>query len=155
MSKLKMSREDYDYEVQFDGGIGPKNPGGVASCAIVVCRKGVAIHCQSRVVGKPPNTSNNLAEYEAVVLGLEYLNEKKGSVIFVGDSQMVCGQMNKLWTGKAAKWKPRPDKIYWPSFEKARRLALRRKEPVRFMWVPREQNSVCDELSRRARQIIK
>lgn len=142
----------WDYEVQFDGAISPVNPGGVASYGIIIRSKGKDIYSDSAVVGSGQEMSNNVAEYAGVVAALGFLEDKMGSVLFCGDSMMVVSQMNKLWSDgyPARAWKKRPGKLYWPWFVKARELALRRTEVVKFCWMPREENWRCDELSKAA-----
>jgi ribonuclease HI len=144
--------QHFTYQAWFDGSIQPINPGGTAAWGCIIRSSDEEIYRANGVVGTGPLMSNNVAEYAGVAAALEYLDGKSGTLLVSGDSQMVCSQMNKLWGGSrsARQWSHRPGRLYWPYFEKARTLALKRKELILFRWIPREQNWKCDELSRLA-----
>lgn len=85
--------------------------------------------------GRGPQRSNNIAEYRALTLLLERLQDlaatHRGQPYLVcGDSQLVIYQMLGRYRVKDAKLRP--------LHEAAKVLAGRL--PVSFRWVPREQN---------------
>lgn len=87
MTKVKVS-----VEIFSDGGA-RGNPGPAAS-AFVVMRDGKIIHKQSKYLGK---TTNNVAEYGAVVIALEWLLKSEHDIDLVNyyvDSELVCKQLN-------------------------------------------------------------
>ena len=136
------------YTLHFDGSCWP-NPAGVAAYGYVLqdTTKGV-LRQEHAVIGQGEGTSNNVAEFEAAFQGLcDYsrLPAKPGDVVEVlGDSDLVVKIMNKVW-------RPSQDKLYYPYFVKLDRLvrALRGEGvAISFRWVPREENTMCDDLSK-------
>lgn len=80
-----------------------------------------------------PARSNNIAEYQALILLLRRLREltgRRSRYLVQGDSQLVVYQMTGRYQVKDAKLLPLHDE--------ARRLASGL--PVAFRWVPREKN---------------
>ena len=87
-------------------------------------------------------TTNNVAEYQAVVHGLKKCLELKASEVTVkSDSQLMVRQMNGEYKVKAPRIKP--------LFDEARRL-VRQFLKVAFVHVPREENSHADALANEA-----
>ena len=136
------------HTLYFDGSCWP-NPGGVAAYGYVLqdTTKGV-LRQEHAVIGQGEGTSNNVAEFEAAFQGLcDYsrLPAKPGDVVEVlGDSDLVVKIMNKVW-------RPSQDKLYYPYYCKLAGLVreLREKEVViSFRWIPREENTECDDLSK-------
>lgn len=134
-------------EVYFDGLCQPINPGGIACYAFLVREKeGGLLHSGSGVAGKPmsPQSTNNVAEYTALIRALEWLDENgyaSRRIEVKGDSRLVIKQMN-------GEFKVRSKNIF-PLFQKA--VVLRKKfREISITWVPREQNSEADKLSERA-----
>jgi ribonuclease HI len=102
-----------------------------------IYNKSLAI--RKRVFGK--ETSNNVAEYLALLNGLNFLIERKlekSGIVVYGDSQLVIKQMNKDWGIKEGVYKPYAKEAYQLTW-KFRNL--------KFIWLPREQNSAADALS--------
>ena len=130
----------------FDGLCEPKNPSGVATYGYVVYKGCNKIHEGYGLVGAGmfgDDVSNNVAEYTAMIRGLEYLISfgYNIDVIVRGDSQLTIKQMQ----GKYAVRAKRLIKLH----EKAN--ALRKTiQKIAFEWVPRENNEEADLLSRRA-----
>jgi ribonuclease HI len=133
-------------KLYFDGACEPRNPGGVATWGIVVQDGDSVIHrdCGLACVPYTPEATNNVAEYTALIRGLEWclgnvpLTE---SLIVYGDSQLVVFQM----LGKYAVRSPR----VIPLYRKARSLASRFNK-IRFEWVRREKNEAADKMSKAA-----
>jgi len=130
--------------IYIDGLCEPVNPGGVATYSFVVFRNGEKIYQEARVVGSGEGMSNNVAEYAALVSALKWL-AKKGwqdeEIKFFSDSQLLVNQMSGLW------------ECHGGYYEKTRLEALELLNDfprVEFKWIPREENAIADELSRRA-----
>ena len=88
--------------VYTDGGA-RGNPGPAAS-AFVVTEDGKTIFKDSKFLGVE---TNNVAEYTAVLLAIEWLSDKKakGEIIINLDSQLVERQLNGFWKIKSPKLK--------------------------------------------------
>lgn len=135
------------YTLHFDGSCGPKNPGGTAAFAYTIHKNGLALTNGREVIGTGPAMSNNLAEFAGLGFALRRcsLLAKHGDIINVrGDSQLVINIMGGRWKAKA-------DKLYYPAYECAakelRYLRLSR-ILVNLDWIPREQNTEADILSK-------
>lgn len=127
-----------------DGLTEPVNPGGIACYGWVAYRDGERLAEGSAVVCSGPGATNNVAEYSAVIAGLEWLLKngyQREEVVVRSDSQLCIYQL----AGRYAVRSPR----LWPLFSRARELASQFRR-VRFEWVPRSRNAEADLLSRRA-----
>lgn len=91
------------------------------------------------LAGNP--VTNNFAEYTALAEAIRKLKELKieGDVVVKSDSQLLIGQMSKGWSVKGGG--------YLEKFKEARDL-VKEFGSIQFKWVPREQNSEADLLSR-------
>lgn len=132
--------------VYFDGACEPINPKGIATYGYVVYRDNQKIAEGSGLACEPFswNSSNNVAEYTALVKALEYLVENgltDKQVVVRGDSQLVIRQMIGWYSVKSERIKP--------LYEKAVELASKFKE-IEFEWIPREYNEEADNLSHKA-----
>ena len=86
--------------------------------------------------------TNNEAEYEALILGLEMaLARSERQVAFLLDSQIVIGQVAGCFAVRDAKLAPRR--------ERAARLLAQLPEAT-LVFVPREQNQLADALAAEA-----
>lgn len=122
--------------VYMDGLCEPRNPGGVACYGWIFSnRRGYGV--------VENNSTNNIAEYNALISVMKYLIQEgiTGPVEFRGDSKLVINQMNGLWKIK----KPHIQELV----TQAKKLS-KQFDTVSFTWVPREQNELTDELSRKA-----
>lgn len=84
------------------------------------------------------NTTNNVAEYKGLILGLKqlkYLNISK--VIVKGDSMLVINQMNGKYKVNA------PHLI--PLYNEVKKLI--KDIDITFLYIPREQNKEADQLA--------
>ena len=130
----------------FDGGCEPKNPGGVATfgwCAMtidndIIAKNNGVVHPYGH-----PMSTNNVAEYTALLKGLEYLRETKwsGELLVRGDSMLVIRAIEGRWRCKAPHLIP----IYKMCMD-----ILRTFDRYAAEWIPRKDNSFCDELSSKA-----
>ena len=112
------------------------NP-GAAGCGAVICdENGTVVKKLSRYLGY---ATNNVAEYEGLLMGLEGLIQLGRKKIRVqSDSQLLVRQLNGQYRVKDAKLKR--------LFERAMTL-LRRFDRVRILHVPRELNTLADRLA--------
>jgi ribonuclease HI len=131
------------YILYFDGACGPTNPGGHMGCGVAIKDKDkntiYTISKQFTPERFSGETSNNLAEYTALFLGLKWCLEHKITELHViGDSKLVIMQMKGHF------------KIKKGSYVKAalETIKLRDKfEKITFEHVKREFNTEADELS--------
>jgi len=131
-------------EVYIDGLCEPRNPGGVAAYGFVVLRDGEKLYEEGKVIGSGPTMSNNVAEYSALVASMRWLMDRqlaKEEIVFKTDSKLVARQMSGRWAVHGG--------LYVGKYAEAKRLA-REFSNARFVWIPREQNSEADGLSRKA-----
>lgn len=123
--------------VRVDGSCIP-NPGRMA-IGVVIYKDGDLIKKVNEIIG---NGTNNIAEYTAVIKGLE---EIKGidaqKVEFYCDSQLVVKQLNKQFKVK--------NKKIIELYQKVQKLLKEIKKPVSFIWNPREENQIADNLARK------
>ncbi|MCI4360988.1 MAG: ribonuclease HI family protein [Thermoplasmata archaeon] len=130
--------------VHFDGACQPPRAGGVATYGFTV--EGESLDHEEMGLAVPPwspSASNNVAEYVAAIRSLEYLRSKRfqGTVVLLGDSQLVVRQME-------GEYEVRSDRLQ-PYYAHLRRLVAEFVE-VRFEWIPRESNVRADALSKEA-----
>ena len=90
--------------------------------------------------------TNNIAEYEALILCLETIIEKKfdnyNKIEVFSDSQLICMQFNKKW-----KCKERSLSLL---LSKAHSLEKKITSSFSLTYIPREQNTVADKLAKEA-----
>ena len=129
----------------FDGACEPVNPGGTMGFGAVVTENGEIIW-QAAGLSPPKSkhgpTSNNVAEYVALLALLDYFIEAglTGCEIEVrGDSKLVVEQMTGNWQISQG--------LYVQASRQAQRLASRFSN-LRFLLIPREQNYLADALSK-------
>ena len=144
-------------EVYTDGACEPVNPGGYAAY-------GVYIHCQNKFggwdelykaskifvpkKGHEKETSNNVAEYSGLEDALMWLydvhlqNEK---ILYKSDSQLVIYQ-NSIDPRYHRRWSMKKG-FYLPIAHRCRKY-LASFPNIAFQWIPREENSLADELSK-------
>ena len=115
------------------------NP-GEAGCGAVICdANGAVVQELSRYLG---HATNNVAEYEALLIGLEaLLKSGKKQIRVQSDSQLLVRQLNGEYRVKDEKLKT--------LFERATSL-LRQFERCRILHVPREENKLADRLANKA-----
>ena len=85
-------------------------------------------------------TTNNEAEYEALLKGLELAKSLGAkSVLIQGDSQLVIGQVNGTYEAKEKQMKKYLNKV---------RHLIRKFSEVHFVQIPREENMEADTLAK-------
>ena len=125
--------------IEADGG-SRGNPGIAGAGAVVIdSETGKVLKEISESVGI---ATNNVAEYTALVLGLEAAFEidPEASVLVRMDSKLVVEQMSGRWKIK------HPDMMTLG----ARVQKLIASKDVQFVWIPREQNGLADALANKA-----
>lgn len=140
------------FSIHFDGSCGPKNPGGTAAYGVILAKAGVGVKTnlveEAGVIGTGPLMSNNLAEFHALGVGLQrYLDHGP----LAGDELIVFGDSNIVIQIMGGKWKASKDKLYYPAYfatwcllEDITELGVK----TSFHWIPREENTECDDLSK-------
>ena len=120
----------------FTDGASRGNPGPSSIGAVVYDADGEEVHTVSRRLGR---ATNNEAEYQAVIAGLEAaLGLGGGSVDLRMDSQLIVRQLEFRYRVRNARLRP--------FFERV--VALRRQfESFKVTHVPREENRRADELA--------
>lgn len=131
--------------IYVDGSV-TGNPGGVVGYGWI-CEEPPANRFGVAFSGGDSAT-NNIAEYISVASALMYLLQIKERPITVTircDSELVVNQLNGLWRVKHANLKPVAAITHMMLEELANDGCQ-----VTAEWIPREQNRVADDLSRRA-----
>jgi ribonuclease HI len=115
------------------------NPGEAGCGAVIYDETGTVRQALCRYLGK---ATNNVAEYEGLLLGLEAVLRLGGVRLRVeSDSQLLVRQLNGLYRVKDEKLKP--------LHQRALGL-LQRLERYRIIHVRREQNQQADRLANQA-----
>jgi len=129
--------------IYTDGGA-RGNPGPAGAGAVILDEKGVVVHEVSDYLG---TTTNNVAEYEALVRVLTAVREMFGEKIsnmaidIRMDSELIVRQMQGRYKIKSPLLKPR--------FLQVKKL-LAGMPQASFTHVPREENTVADALVNKA-----
>lgn len=128
--------------VNFDGGCGPRNPGGkMAYAAIITTSSGIKIKLRRNEDVNRRN-SNNVAEYLGLLLALDWLithGHCSDKIRISGDSKLVINQMSGKWRIKKG--------LYKDQALKALEKTLKFKS-LTWCWVPRELNITTDQYAR-------
>lgn len=122
--------------VNTDGGA-RGNPGPAAIGAVVYNERGEEVQRLSRYLGV---ATNNQAEYQALVMALEWIEHNYGQAQVYArlDSELVVRQLNGEYKMKNVALKP------W--FERVREVEGALGAPVRYTHVPRAENKLADQL---------
>jgi len=127
------------FRIYCDGGA-RGNPGPAGIGVVVNDEKDNLIHKFGKRIGA---TTNNVAEYTAVVEALTYLGEKirfeKGDKIaFHLDSELVVSQLNGIYKVKNEKLRL----LLWKVREKEAGFSM----PISYQHIPREENHLADAM---------
>jgi ribonuclease HI len=115
------------------------NPGQAGCGAAIYDENGVVVRQLSRYLGR---TTNNVAEYEALLMGLEALLELgRRQIVVQSDSELLVRQLNGQYRVKDEKLKV--------LFHRAITL-LRQFDSYRILHVGRELNKLADRLANQA-----
>jgi ribonuclease HI len=124
--------------LRVDGGA-RGNPGPAAIGVVISDPSGTVIEELAETIGVH---SNNVAEYRAVLRGLERAGELGAAAVeLIGDSELVARQINGIYKVKHPAMKP--------LYEQARSL-LEAFDSWSFRTVPRAENARADELVNQA-----
>ncbi|HEV2317015.1 MAG TPA: ribonuclease HI [Thermoplasmata archaeon] len=131
-------------QVHFDGACEPARGGGIATYGFTV--EGSGLKYEEFGLAVPPwspRATNNVAEYSAATRALEWLAQQgfRGQVVLLGDSELVVRQMQGEYRVRAE---------HLRAYKEHLDRLVQRFEGVRFGWIPREENTRADELSKRA-----
>lgn len=150
---MQDTEPDNKITIYCDGLVEPVNPGGWGCWAwLAIGPNGRRLRDARACHGRGPEITNNLMEYLAVLNALRYalsrtalLVERHVGLTVYSDSQLVIRQVNGEWACNSPNLLPLRDEVV--------RLAERfRLQGIAldFAWIPREQNTEADALTRRA-----
>jgi ribonuclease HI len=143
----KSSNQDERIYLNFDGLCEPINPGGIATYGVIIRKGNVHLLEDDGLAFAEPwssEASNNVAEYSALIKGLEWLRNHdflESPIVVQGDSSLVVNQIKGKFKVKAL----RIIELY----RRAKSL-LDEFGNIRVEWVNRSQNKEADLLSRLA-----
>ncbi len=122
----------------YSDGASRNNPGEAGAGAHIV-RDGKTVEGLARYLG---TTTNNIAEYTAAIMGLEYA-VKQGArrVRLFADSELLVKQINGQYKVKNEGLKPLHGKV---------KELIAKIGSVEVQYIPREQNKEADALANRA-----
>lgn len=127
----------------IDGATEPTNPGGAMGVGVIVRVGGEVKLSHSQFYAATPANTNNIAEYLALEVAIDYLLQEKldnENCSISADSQLVIRQMIGEYGMNSGAYIPYAQRCLT-------KLASFRKPP-KFLWIPREQNTEADELSK-------
>jgi ribonuclease HI len=120
--------------VHVDGGA-RGNPGPAAAACVIVAADGTPLGEHAQLLGR---TTNNVAEYRALLLGLERARElDAGEVEVIGDSELIAKQVRGEYKVKNADMR---------ELHAQAMAALRSFDRWQIRTVPRAQNADADAL---------
>lgn len=128
--------------IQTDGLCEPRNPGGWACWAwVAIAEEAQEIASGHGCIGHGPGATNNVAEYQAVLAALDWaISHELADILIQTDSKLVVEQVAGHWQCNASHLRGLRDEV------RARLAGC----TGRLEWVPREQNTRADALSRLA-----
>lgn len=121
-----------------------------ASYGFIVKRGETELIKTCKVIGHGKDMSNNVAEYNGLLAFLgwyqanskEYICEgEREKVVVHSDSALLVNQMNKRWKASSG--------AYLQHYKSAI-LLVQGYDNIEFKWIPREENTEADALSKRA-----
>lgn len=126
----------------YTDGASRGNPGPASYGFTVADEKGKILHEEGEYIGK---TTNNVAEYTAVLRALKWVKNKLGSkqlqVNLFADSKLVAEQLSGRFKVKSAHLKPIIEQIKILGLELG---------GVIYSHIPREKNTEADRLANKA-----
>ena len=135
----------------FDGCCEPQNPGGHAAWGACVRVNGEWVYREGGYCGFGAGMSNNVAEYSGFVAALTEAVKHEGAIYIRGDSRLVICHLSldaAKRLGYHALWKMNGG-LYLPYYQEAKRLMGIHGKRITLDWVPREENDICDVLSKK------
>jgi ribonuclease HI len=123
----------------FSDGAARGNPGPAGAGAVVLDSKGKVLARVGKFLGKQ---TNNVAEYQGLLIGLERAKELGAREVEVrADSLLLIRQLEGVYQVKNAALK---------ALHAQAKALLRGFDRVELRHVPREENTLADEMSNRA-----
>jgi ribonuclease HI len=124
--------------VIYSDGASRNNPGEAGAGVYIMTSAGEPVRI-ARYLGR---TTNNIAEYTAAIIGLEYAVEQGATrVSLLADSELLVKQLNGQYKVKNEGLKP--------LYQKVKGL-LARIGSTEVKYIPREQNKEADALANKA-----
>lgn len=142
LQEIENQKEGAEIRLFFDGACGPVNPGGDMGFGAVIIEGDLVIYEHSEFCEADPGNSNNVAEYTALARGMEWLLKngyRRSHVLAYGDSKLVVNQLSGVWGVKGGRY----INAYLEASDFADQFTH-----IRFKWIPRNENSWADSLSR-------
>lgn len=128
-------------EIYIDGAA--KGNPGPAGIGAVILKEGAPVKNLSKFIG---NTTNNVAEYTALIYALqEAISLKADKVKVYSDSELLCRQMTGEYKVRHINLKP--------LFEQVKRLAMSLSS-FEIRHIPRTENQQADKLAKKASEQI-
>lgn len=132
-------------EIYTDGLAQPRNP-GIGTYGYAVYRNGTELKKGHGFDGEP--VSNNHAEYAGLIEALRSIEGfQDEEIVIKSDSRMLVNQMSGEWRVSKKAFKNSAEGSYVEMYFMAQDLA-RKFGHLRFVWIPREENTEADALSR-------
>ncbi len=136
--------ETPEVHVHFDGACQPPTGPGIAAYGFTI--EGPGLDIEDAGLATPPyseHSTNNVAEYAGAIAALEWLlrGDYRGRVVAFGDSELVVRQMRGEYEVRAEHLKAYHDRLTQLAGQFA---------SVEWRWVPREENTRADRLSKQA-----
>ncbi|MGE3278423.1 MAG: ribonuclease HI family protein [Candidatus Altimarinota bacterium] len=129
----------WSHVLVFSDGGSRGNPGPAGCGAVITDKDGKVLKKLKKYLGV---TTNNQAEYQALILGLQAADKMKAEQITCYlDSLLVVEQLNGKWKVKKAELKPH--------YELIKGFVLQHPN-TRFHHIPREKNTMADQLANEA-----
>lgn len=136
---IKVNHMKYNKLIIYTDGGARGNPGPAGIGVIIKDEKGKIVDTVSKYIGE---TTNNQAEYRAVIAALEKLNNYEvGELNFFLDSELVVRQLNREYKVKNQDLAPLFVKIY---------NTIMKYSKVTFIHIRREFNKEADKLANEA-----
>ena len=125
-------------KIQFDGAAIP-NPGEMGIGVVLIEDKDIITEIAKKL---PDKGTNNIAEYTALLTGISAASELGWKdVLIEGDSKLVINQVKGAWKINKAHLKRLHAQVV---------KELSKFDSYALNWIPREKNSVADELASKA-----
>lgn len=144
------------YALRFDGlfrsingGIESGSTAGFLCYGWLISREELVIAHGHGVFARCKDASSNVAEYVALIEGLDALNDLRledESIKVFGDAKSIIDQMNGIASVNS--------QAIWPMYMRARQLSGRFVN-LKWIWTPRKNNKAADLLTRRAMRQIR
>jgi len=140
----KAKNIDLSHLLIFSDGGSRGNPGPAGCGAVITDKDGNVLKKLKKYLGV---TTNNQAEYQALILGLKEAEKMKPKQITCYlDSLLVVEQLNGKWKVKKAELKPHYEFI---------KVFLFKNPNTHFYHIPREKNKLADRLANEAMDLKK